>query len=95
MKDKKQAEYSNKNHPERLPDEVFITNANDSTEYSDDGQSSYQMIGWKTKRKGQVAYDVDGEPLGKRWEGAFPVFVKQSEIGARGKEILERLLPST
>ena len=39
----------NKNHPERLDDEVFITNANDEFDF-EENRSSYDAVGWKTKR---------------------------------------------
>ena len=85
----------NKNHPERLSDEVFITNADDEINFPE-GKSSFQVIGWKTKRRGNVAYDINGKPLGSRWPESFPVFVKQKEIRAEkdGDKILEGLLPS-
>ena len=73
---------SNKNHPECRKDEVFVTNAD---------SDSWPKIGWLTKRKGSVAYDADGKPLGKRWHGAFPVFAKKDEIRRKDPKILERL----
>ncbi len=76
------------NHPERLPDEVFIGNADDS-KHPDD--SSFQFIGWKTKRKGEIAYNTEGKPI----LGKFPVFAKIEEIKAKkdGEELLKRMLP--
>lgn len=84
----------NKNHPERLEDEVFITNADDDPGF-EQRRSSYDAVGWQTKRKGIVSYDINGKPLGQRWSGSFPVFAKIAEIekSENGKEILERLLP--
>ena len=81
----------NKNHPERLGDEAFICNA-DNQINPGRGKSSFQAIGWKTKRRGNVAYDINGKPLN---DGSFPVFVKQEEIRAEegGDKILEGLLP--
>jgi hypothetical protein len=38
--------------------------------------SCYESIGWKTKRKGRVAYTTDGEPLAY----GYPVFVQEEEI---------------
>lgn len=72
----------NKKHPECLPDEVFITNTD---------QHEWRHIGWKTKRKGNTAYDTDGKPLGNRWAGSFPVFAKKSEIRDHDPKVLERL----
>ncbi|MEK7635331.1 MAG: hypothetical protein AAB446_02810 [Patescibacteria group bacterium] len=94
----------NRNHPERQSDEVFITNA-DNVDQSDSmiggprdflfiTGSSWDNVGWKTKRKGKVAYDIEGKPLGNRWPGAFPVFAKQEEINKKDPEITKRLLPS-
>lgn len=86
----------NKNHPERQKDEVWVTNADDGNDFDDIGEpSSYSQVGWKTKRKGNVAYDIDGKPLGMRWPGSFPVFAKQEEIKkvTDGEDILKRMLP--
>jgi hypothetical protein len=85
----------NKNHPERLDDEVFITNADDEFDFSEENKSSYDHVGWKTKRRGNIAFDINGKPLGQRWSGSFPVFAKIAEIekSEHGEEILKRLLP--
>ena len=70
---------ANKNHPEILPGEVFLTNAEDH-HCRDDRRSSWEMIGWRTKRKGKVAYDdIDGKPLDSIY-CLFPVFVKREEL---------------
>lgn len=84
----------NKNHPERLDDEVFITNTDDYSGF-EGRRSSYDAVGWETKRKGIVAYDINGKPLGQRWSGSFPVFAKKAEIekSKNGEDILKRLLP--
>ena len=70
------------NHPELLPGEVFLTNASDS-KFSrvsllghNDTRSSYEMIGWRTKRKGVIAYDINGRRMSKM----FPVFVQREEL---------------
>jgi hypothetical protein len=73
---------ANKTHPECRSDEVFITNSDIET---------YSEIGWKSKRKGNVAYGTDGKPLGNRWLGAFPVFAKKDEIRQRDPEILKKM----
>lgn len=57
----------NDTHPEMGEDEFFLTNS--------DG-TLYHHYGWKTKRKGNVAYDRDG----KVRPGMFPVFVKKKEF---------------
>lgn len=43
----------------------------------------YSQIGWKTKRSGMTAYDVDGNPI----RGLSPVFVQKAEYDARMKKI--------
>lgn len=70
-----------KKHPECREDEVFVSNVTES-QYSD--------IGWRTKRRGNVAYGIDGKPIGDSRE-IFPVFVKKKEIHDRDPEILKRL----
>ncbi len=77
--------YSNKRHPERMKDEVFITNS---------GLDSYWKVGWKTKRTGTIAYDVHGERCGN-FPHFFPVFVDMAEIknSEEGDRILKDLLP--
>lgn len=84
----------NRNHPERLDDEVFITNADDEFDFLE-GTSSYMAVGWMTKRRGDVSYDIHGNTLGSKWTGSFPVFAKKEEIrmAENGEEILKRLLP--
>jgi hypothetical protein len=61
----------NSNHPEKLEGEVFLSNG-----WEDD----YMQFGWKTKRKGNQAYDIYGTPL----KTGYPVFVKKSELQANG-----------
>jgi hypothetical protein len=58
-------------HPEQLPGERFLGNFDDVTR---------AIIGWRSARRGKVAYGADGEPLGKRWPGSFPVFAQECEI---------------
>ncbi|MEK7082586.1 MAG: hypothetical protein AAB972_00320 [Patescibacteria group bacterium] len=58
-----------KNHPELQDGEVFLTNAS----YR---RSSWESIGWRTKRKGVIAYDI----YGKQINGMFPVFVQKEEL---------------
>ncbi len=86
-----EARFNRDCHPERQPDEVWVTNADDDYDFGDG--SSWEHVGWKTKRRGEVAYDINGVPLGDRWHGSFPVFAKQSEIAQEDKEILQRMLP--
>lgn len=96
MSKKQKNDFNRDSHPERMPDEVFITNADfDKMLLSDDEdtRSSWEAVGWKTKRRGIVAYDINGIPLGNRWPDSFPVFVKQDEIKKVDEKILNRLLP--
>ncbi len=69
-----------KKHPEQIPDEVFIGNS--------DENDFINNIGWKTKRRGEVAYDKNGKPLSKY---TFPVFVKRWEIENDDPKTLKRL----
>jgi len=57
------------NHPELRPGEIFVTNAI---------LRDYHLVGWSTKRAGNIAYDLSGEVA----EGCFPVFVQIAEIEA-------------
>ena len=68
----------NANHPECLPGEMFITNADDSI---------YHYIGWKTKRMGVISYTESGEPCRNMWPGSFPVFVLLSEINGSNPDL--------
>ena len=61
-----------KQHPEIREGEFYLGN------FTEDG---YSKIGWKTKRRGVHAYDIDGDPIRC---GTFPVFAKKSELDAKG-----------
>lgn len=56
----------NKNHPELLEGEMFVSNT-----------SNREMTGvhWKTKRLGNTAYNIHGEKV----SGLFPVFRDKNE----------------
>jgi hypothetical protein len=56
-------------HPEAKEDEMFITNAT---------VLSYDIVKWKTKRRGINAYDQNGKHLPQM----FPVFAKREEVEA-------------
>lgn len=58
-----------KNHPECLSGEMHLTNCN--------SEENFKTIGWKSKRKGEHAYDTGEKMIG---EGYFPVFIKISEL---------------
>ena len=71
----------NKNHPETSDGEVFLTNVGDhDRELRFFDEDDYLHIGWKTKRKGSVAYDVNGKEV----NGMKPVFVQRSELEKGG-----------
>jgi len=65
----------NKNHPEVKEGEVFLTNAD---------IEGLCHIGWKSKRKGSVAYDIHNKPIPSFGHDFFPVFVQRSELEAGG-----------
>jgi hypothetical protein len=59
-------------HPELEEGEVFLTNAT---------IDEFDKIGWKTKRRGEIAYDINNNPLSPiNQPDLYPVFAKQSEI---------------
>ena len=77
----------NKAHPELREGEIFLTNASDfrrgAVIISSFGQrahvdhrSDWESIGWRTKRRGVIAYDVYDKPI----NGMFPVFVQREEL---------------
>lgn len=61
-----------KKHPELREGETFLTNST---------PEDYYRIGWKTKRSGMIAYDINEVPV----KGLIPIFVQQSEIDRRNK----------
>lgn len=65
-------------HPEIREGEVFVTNCMPSV---------FPQIGWKTKRRGIVAYDRDGTPV----KEMFPVFIQQSEPSPEELAIILKL----
>ena len=81
-------------HPELREGEVFITNATDKRMHNPlapgDRRSSWESVGWKTKRRGKVAYDTDGKAITEdRWSGMFPVFAQRSELEEAGIEFTD------
>ena len=59
-------------HPETQPGELPIGNST---------STDYPMIGWKSKRKGIVAYDIYGNVIPPRDEyPIFPVFANLTEM---------------
>ncbi len=73
---------ASKIHPEQDEGEVFLGNCTED--------NYEENTGWETKRMGQVAYDVNGEPI--RSINLFPVFVQQDEIRKKDPQVLEWLL---
>ena len=74
-------------HPEIRKGEIFLTNADDEVVPITLGEhtvwkSGWECIGWKTKRRGQVALDIKGRPIPD--SGFFPVFVQRSELAKKG-----------
>ena len=66
--------FKNANHPELRSGEIFLTNAD---------QEGWSTIGWKSKRKGQIAYDRSGNRLFST-QPFFPVFVEEKELADAG-----------
>jgi len=59
-------------HPEQLSGEIHLLNSEPET---------VRYIGWKSKRAGEVAYDVDGNVV----PGNVPVFVQAEEFAKSGQ----------
>lgn len=74
-------EFDQQKHPEIMPGEVWITNSDDE---------SFWEIGWGSKRRGFVALNNMGKPIGSRWPGSFPVFAQRSELEKAGVKILTK-----
>lgn len=59
-------------HPECGVDEIYLGNFS---------EQKFQLVGWKTKRMGKIAYDIHGERVYS--EGFFPVFVSRKEMESK------------
>lgn len=59
-------------HPEIESGEMFLTNSD---------IDGYENIHWETKRKGDVAYDINGNII----KGMFPVFISREEYKKKYK----------
>ncbi len=73
----------NKKHPEIQNGEVFLTNVGDNHDFSSvymEHGDGFSNIGWKTKRRGSIAYDIYGKPV----SGMKPVFVQRDELKKGG-----------
>jgi hypothetical protein len=69
-------------HPEAQEGEIFFFNvsANLPGMSGLDLDDTFQSMNWKTKRLGEVAYDISGNYL----RHSRPVFVQRSEVIERG-----------
>ncbi len=56
-------------HPEIREGEIFLTNST---------VKEYEKVGWKTKRMGYIALDVNGNIIDST-SGLFPVFLQKKE----------------
>jgi hypothetical protein len=56
-------------HPEAQKDEIFLGNVCECNHIK-------YICGYKTARRGNVAYDIDGNVL----KGCFPILVKITEV---------------
>ena len=65
---------NNFTHPEIKEGEILFTNSN---------QKGFDMMDWKSKRKGLVAFDGNG--LLTNNDDWFPVFIKKDELERSGK----------
>ena len=79
VKEIKHVSYSDQNHPECRPDEIFLTNST---------LGNFKLIEHATKRMGKTAYDVNGNPLNQATQSSlFPVFVSRAAFEAYKKEM--------
>lgn len=65
-------------HPELRSNEIFFTNAS---------EKQFEMMEWKSKRKGKIAYDGKGNQL--HHDDWFPVFISAEELNMSNKNISE------
>lgn len=68
------------NHLEQTEGEIFITNATSEV---------YPKVGWKSKRIGITAYDINGKPIIN--QEYFPVFAQIDELRGAGIDIVQPL----
>lgn len=67
--------FNQQSHPEIRSGEVFLTNADEDL---------FRQLGWMSKRRGHIAFDVKGNPISDSWPDSFPVFVKKKELEKAG-----------
>lgn len=73
-------------HPEMREGEMFFTSCIDM-EPSEHimGITYFTEMKWKSKRRGEIAYDYKGNVL----ENTFPIFIQKEEYMSKMKENLE------
>jgi len=64
----------NHSHPELKTGEIWLTNENDFLKF-DLSPSVYSTLPFPSKRKGKVAYDMEGNIQ----DFSYPIFVQKSE----------------
>jgi len=72
-----------KQHPETREGEMYITNCDRNLFFNP--EDAYYNIGWKTKRKGIIAYDVHGNIV----EDSYPVFIQIEEYKAKYGKVIK------
>ena len=73
----------NGKHPELREGEIFLMNIDHDVWWTEGGfemhsnqpENKFEILDYKTKRKGGVAYSSDGKEI----FGAYPVFIKKEE----------------
>lgn len=70
-------------HPETREGEIYLTNC--CLDVFNNPDDEYYKIGWKTKRKGKVAYDIYGNII----ENAYSVFIQIEEYEAKHGKAIE------
>ncbi len=64
-----------KKHPETREGEIFLCNIT---------PSGFNQSKWKTKRKGEIAYDSHGKDISST--GLYPIFVSRQELIDNGQD---------
>ncbi|MFA7208966.1 MAG: hypothetical protein WC120_01650 [Parcubacteria group bacterium] len=77
--------FSNDRHPELKSGEMFLCNA---------GKESFDGFLWETKRRGNMAYNIYGDPIDDK-KGYYPIFIQIIEAERRGINKLKGMQPAT
>lgn len=72
-------------HPETREGEMYLTNCYSGIFYDPNRDDEYYSIGWKTKRKGKVSYDNNGNII----VDLYPVFIQIEEYEAKHGKVIE------